>query len=94
MACPPPTGAQLPLQVYAFPEDSAKAAEDFADVPRILAFDEERLGPYPFADEKYALVEFARPSFREGQTLSHLGARLITGRRDNEQIFAHEIAHQ
>lgn len=87
-------GRRLPLEWYVFPEDSAKAAADFAPVPAILAFYEERLGAYPFGDEKYALVEMARPSFREGQTLSHLGAALLTGKHDNEQVFAHEVAHQ
>ena len=87
-------GRRMPLELYAFPGDSAKMAADLAPVPGILAFLEERLGPYPFADEKYALVEFTRQSFREGQTLSHLGAALFTGTRENEQVFAHEAAHQ
>jgi aminopeptidase N len=87
-------GRRMPLELYLFPEDSAKGAADLAPVPGILRFLEQRLGPYPFADEKYALVEFARRSFREGQTLSHLGAALLTGTHENEQVFAHEIAHQ
>ena len=89
-----PSGRRVPLDFFVFPEDSAKAASDFVNVGKILAFYDERLGPYPFADEKYALVEFARPSFREGQTLSHIGASLITGNGDNEPVFAHEVAHQ
>jgi aminopeptidase N len=60
-------GRRTPLATYVFPEDSAKAAADLAPVPGILRFLEDRLGPYPYADEKYALVEFARPSFREGR---------------------------
>lgn len=88
------SGARLPIEFYVFPEDSAKAAATFAHVPRILAFLEDRLGAYPFANEKYALVEFARPSFREGQTLSNLGPNLITGLTDNDQVLAHEMAHQ
>ena len=87
-------GRRTSLELYVFPEDSAKAAADLAPVPEILRFLESRLGSYPFADEKYALVEFARPSFREGQTLSHLGAALLTGTHENEQVFAHEVAHQ
>lgn len=87
-------GRRVPLEFYAFPEDSAKAATDFSAVPDILQFYEARLGPYPFRDEKYALVEMVRPSFREGQTLSHLGAPLLTGKRENEQVVAHEVAHQ
>jgi aminopeptidase N len=89
-----PGGRRIPLELYVFPEDSANGAADLAPVPAILRFLESRLGPYPFADEKYALVEFARPSFREGQTLSHLGAALLTGTHENEQVFAHEVAHQ
>jgi aminopeptidase N len=85
---------RTPLELYAFPEDSGKVAVDLAPIPGILAFLEQRLGPYPFADEKYALVEFTRPSFREGQTLSHVGAALFTGTHENEQVFAHEAAHQ
>ena len=87
-------GRRTPLELYAFPEDSAKVAADLAQVPAILHFLEDRLGPYPYADEKYAVVEFARRSFREGQTLSHVGAVLFTGTRENEQVIAHEVAHQ
>jgi aminopeptidase N len=87
-------GHRTPLELYAFPEDSTKVAADLAQVPAILRFVEERLGPYPYADEKYAVVEFTRRSFREGQTLSHIGAVLFTGTRENEQVIAHEIAHQ
>ena len=87
-------GRRTPLELYAFPEDSDKVAADLAPVPAILRFLEDRLGPYPYADEKYAVVEFARPSFREGQTLSHVGTALFTGTRENEQVIAHEVAHQ
>jgi aminopeptidase N len=87
-------GRQSALELYAFPEDSAKVGADLAPVPEILRFLDDRLGPYPYADEKYAVVEFARRSFREGQTLSHIGAALFTGTRENEQVIAHEIAHQ
>jgi aminopeptidase N len=87
-------GRHTSLELYAFPEDSAKAAADLAPVPAILRFLEDRLGPYPYADEKYAVVEFARQSFREGQTLSHIGAALFAGTGENEQVIAHEVAHQ
>ncbi len=87
-------GRRMPLEFYVFPEDSAKAAVDFAAVAQIIPFLESALGRYPFGDEKYALAEFARPSFREGQTITNLGASHITGRRDMEQIISHEVAHQ
>lgn len=88
------SGRNMPIELYAFPEDSVKAATDFANVPKILSFLEKRLGKYPFGDEKYALAEFARQSFREGQTITNIGAPLITGSHDAEKIIAHEVAHQ
>jgi aminopeptidase N len=87
-------GRTVPLEFFVFPEDSAKAKADFAVVPRVLHFYEEWLGPYPFAQEKYGIAEFARPSFREHQTLTSLGASLIAGTGSSEEIIAHEVAHQ
>ena len=88
------SGDRLPIEFYVFPEDSAKAVVTFAAVPRIMAFLEARLGGYPFPKEKYALAEFGRPSFREGQTITNLGASHITGLADMDQVIAHEMAHQ
>jgi len=84
----------IPLQFFEFPEDTAKADSDFTVVPRVFNFYETVLGPYPFAREKYGIAEFARRSFREHQTLPSLGASFITGKHENDQIIAHEIAHQ
>jgi len=87
-------GTAVPLTFFVFPEDSTHADSDFTVVPRELAFMESILGPYPFAREKYGIAEFARKSFREHQTLPSFGAAFITGTHDNDQIIAHEIAHQ
>ena len=84
----------VPMRFYVFRDDSAKARADFAPLPRILAFFSQRLGPYPFADEKYGVAEFTTQSFREHQTIPSLGPRFVTGDRRNEWILAHELAHQ
>jgi aminopeptidase N len=85
---------KVPLVFYVFPEDSAKADADFTVVPRVLAFYQRILGPYPFAREKYGIAEFARQSFREHQTIPSYGAFFISGKHEHDQIIAHEIAHQ
>ena len=85
---------RIPLHFYVFSDDTAKARLDFVRVPQILAFFSELLGPYPFADEKYAVAEFTTQSFREHQTVPSLGPRFLTGDRRNEWILAHELAHQ
>ena len=87
-------GRRIPLRFYVFADDTAKARLDFAPVPQILDFLSELLGPYPFADEKYAVAEFTTQSFREHQTIPSLGPRFLTGDRRNEWILAHELAHQ
>jgi aminopeptidase N len=87
-------GRQLPIELYVFPEDSAKAVADFSSVPAILQFIESRLGPYPFRDEKYALAEMTRPSFREGQTITNIGANFLNGKHEADQVIAHEVSHQ
>ncbi|MBI3789785.1 MAG: hypothetical protein HY275_02770 [Gemmatimonadetes bacterium] len=84
----------MPVEFHVFPADSAKAAATLAVVPAILRYFDQQIGPYPFPDEKYAIAEFGRPSFREGQTITHLGPPLITGGAGAEQVVAHEIAHQ
>ena len=87
-------GRRIPLRSYVFADDSAKARADFARLPQILGFFSDRLGPYPFADEKYGVAEFSTQSFREHQTIPSLGPRFLTGDRHNEWILAHELAHQ
>ncbi len=87
-------GRRVPLERYVFVEDSVKGAADLAPLASILRFYDDALGPYPFGDEKYAIAEFARPSFREGQTITHLGASFFTGTGTAEQTIAHEVAHQ
>jgi aminopeptidase N len=87
-------GDSMPLVFYVYPEDSARARQDFAVVPEILRSHVARFGEYPFLREKYGIAEFARPSYREHQTLTAYGSVLITGDHTNDRILAHELAHQ
>jgi len=88
------SGRSVPLKFFVFPEDTVKTSVDFAVVPDVLSFLEQRLGPYPFGSEKYGIAEMMRPSFREHQTIPSLGAQLITGDGSVAQVIAHEAAHQ
>jgi aminopeptidase N len=87
-------GDSLPMPFFVFPEDSAKAQDDFGVLPAMLAHHVARFGPYPFMREKYGVVEMAKQSYREHQTLPGYGARFITGDHVNDRILAHELAHQ
>jgi aminopeptidase N len=87
-------GHTMPLTFFVFRSDSAKARRDFSVFPEVIKYFESVLGPYPFSREKYGVAEFARPSFREHQTIPSLGSTFITGDRKNEPVLAHELAHQ
>lgn len=48
---------KLPLSFYALREHEAKARGQFAVVPQMLRCFEEKVGPYPFYNDGYKLVE-------------------------------------
>lgn len=85
---------QMPLNFFAFPEDLEKAKVDFGSVPEIMKFYATVFGEYPFIKEKYGIAEIPPQTFREHQTLPSYGANFITGDHKNEQIVAHDLAHQ
>lgn len=84
----------MPMPFFVFPEDATKAQQDFSVLPAMLAHHVRLFGPYPFAREKYGVVEMAQNSFREHQTLPGYGPRFITGDHRNDGVLAHELAHQ
>jgi len=47
----------LDLDYWVIPEDSAKAVKQFKEVPRMLKAFEYWLGPYPFYEDSYKLVQ-------------------------------------
>jgi aminopeptidase N len=84
----------MPMAFYVYPEDLEKAQKQFGILPEMIKQHVAAFGEYPFINEKYGVAEFAKPSFREHQTLPSLAARLITGNHDYDWILAHELAHQ
>ena len=82
------------MPFYVYPEDLEKARKQFAVLPEMMKHHEAAFGEYPFLKEKYGVAEFAKPSFREHQTLPSFAAKLITGDHENDWILAHELAHQ
>jgi aminopeptidase N len=84
----------VPLAWYVYPENADAAAYDFARVGEALEFFSTIFGPYPFADEKYAMAAARFGAAMEHQTCTTLGAGFIRGDRLYEWIFVHELAHQ
>ena len=87
-------GTSMPMSFFVYPADEAKARVDFSVLPDVMTYYASILGEYPFLREKYGVAEFRQQSFREHQTVPSLGAAFITGDHKNDQVLAHELAHQ
>ncbi len=87
-------GNTLPLRYYVYPYLAEAAAADFAIVPEMMAFCEERFGPYPFPDQKYGMALFELDGAMEHPTATSWGSVMVTGDGFFESIILHELAHQ
>ncbi len=86
---------KMPVDYYTFPKYTNKAKRDWRKTPEMIKYFAELLGEYPFIDEKYGMAMFGWTSgAMEHQTLTSMGYTLVTGDGRNEDIVAHELAHQ
>ncbi|MTB71281.1 M1 family peptidase [Arsenicicoccus sp. MKL-02] len=84
----------IPQTVYVPRRLQAQALHDFGRQPQMMAVFTELFGPYPFP--AYDVVVTADPLEipLESQGFSTFGANHCTGRRSDERLVAHELAHQ
>lgn len=92
--CQPQVGPDVRLDYHVFPTDEAKARVDLAPTCDMMDFMTGLAGPWPFAGEKYAQVEFKWFGAMEHTTATSLGQALLTGDSRFESIYLHELAHQ
>ncbi len=79
----------VPIVFYVLPETLEDAQVDFENVDHILDFYIDSFGPYPF--EKLGLAQVRLAGAMENQDMISYG--LITGDKEYEDTFAHEISH-
>ena len=85
----------LPVYYYTFPEDSLTGVSGFARVPDIIHFYDSLVGPYPYSS--LSLVESStRYGGMENSTAIFFPEKSpsYTGKSNNDETVAHEIAHQ
>jgi len=75
------------LTNYIFPQDTARARTLTESMLPYFTWIEEKLGPYPFADEGYAQVQMGWGGGMEHQTITFFGSF-------SPELWAHELAHQ
>lgn len=86
---------KMPVDYYSFPKYTEKAKTDWKRTPSMIKYFSDMVGEYPFINEKYGMAMFGWTSgAMEHQTLTSMGYSLVTGNGKNEDVVAHELAHQ
>jgi aminopeptidase N len=83
----------VPVYSWVFPGNKEKGFYDYAPAKDILAFFMNYIGPYPF--KKLANVQ-SKTIFggMENASAIFYFENSVTGKREDESLFAHEIVHQ
>ncbi len=82
-------GGNFPLEYFAFNENLSATMVGIDRVPEVMDFFSTVYGPYPFADEKYAVTEIGFYGGIENQTNSIQGAL----DQDWFEVTVHELSH-
>jgi aminopeptidase N len=81
--------------VLAYPRSlKSRVRADFAQLPGMMAFFEDRFGPYPFPGYTVVVTEDDLEIPLESQGLATFGANHADGHGVSERLIAHELAHQ
>lgn len=86
-------GNVIPLQYWYLPGEDEQARKLFAEFPRMLAFNEAMIGPYPFGDEKMGVVETPYLGM-EHQTINAYGNDYKKDGSGFDWLLQHEFAHE
>lgn len=83
----------VPVSAWVYPQDSAKGFYDYALTTDILQFFSDYIAPYPY--KKLANVQ-SKTIFggMENASCIFYAESSVTGNRSEEDLYAHEIAHQ
>ncbi len=80
----------IPVQVYAKPNQMANVPGTFAHVKEIAAFFEESFGPYPF--NRIGYISTSKGCMEHTDNIA-MAADIINGNTTQEEYVAHELSH-
>lgn len=92
--CRPAQADPVALEFHVLERERTAAETLFANTCAMMDFLTGRLGPYPFAGEKYAQVEVIWGGAMEHTTATSIGQFMFTGDGRYENVVLHELAHQ
>ncbi len=94
-----PRGVTYPVEFYVLPENVRRGGAFLAEINDHLTFYEELLGPYPFRQDKYGVVQTPHLGM-EHQTMVAYGANFDNGAMTGgvdwgfDALHHHELAHE
>lgn len=83
----------VPQAAWAYPQDSAYAAEAFSVAPAIVEYFSRLIGPFPYSSLAHVQTS-TRFGGMENATAIFYAAQLYPARKVGEELIAHETAHQ
>lgn len=86
-------GTVMPFHFWTLPESRQKAEEALPEFKRHMAFYERILGPYPFRNEKYGVVETPHLGM-EHQSIIAYGNKFRGGPHGYDWLHHHELGHE
>jgi aminopeptidase N len=86
-------GKILPIKYYVYPEYVEQTKDAFKNTNKMLAFMENKFGPYPFSNEKYGIAMVPGELTMENQTITSIQDSLIST-EEAEPTLIHELSHQ
>ena len=86
-------GTVMPFHFWTLPESRQKAEEALPEFKRHMAFYERILGPYPFRNEKYGVVETPHLGM-EHQSIIAYGNNFRGGPHGYDWLHHHELGHE
>ena len=86
-------GNTIPLRMWHLKGHEKQAQGLFAEFAPMLAFFEERIGPYPFGDEKMGVVETPHLGM-EHQTINAYGNGFLKSPYGYDWLLHHELSHE
>ncbi len=86
-------GTTFPVYFWVLPEDEKKGRAILPQFIRHLHFFEKTIGPYPFRNEKYGVVQTPHLGM-EHQTIIAYGNRFNGLRGDYDWLHHHELSHE
>lgn len=82
--------ADIPINIYTRPSEAAKVAGSFVHLHEILAFFEEKFGPYPFERIGYVSTAIGAMEHATNIAYPHFA---INGNTSYESLLTHELSH-